>query len=137
MEKLLVTRHFSFSHSVFKKPVLQTRKNKGLFGKGLIIWSLTTFSTLFQLYCNSHVFQEFFLPLLCTIFFPSNWWLSHITIVETMDNSERGINPVTLTITYSRREHTAIQGSNQRIPVLHSCTLTTELHEFSEDMKEY
>ena len=35
-EKLLVTSNFSFSHSVFKRLVLQTRKNQGLFGKGLI-----------------------------------------------------------------------------------------------------
>ena len=34
-EKLLVTRNFSFPHSVFKRLVLQTRKNQGLFGKGL------------------------------------------------------------------------------------------------------
>ena len=34
-EKLLVTSNFSFSHSVFKRPVLQTRENQGLFGKGL------------------------------------------------------------------------------------------------------
>ena len=27
---------FSFSHSVFKRLVLQTRKNQGLFGKGLM-----------------------------------------------------------------------------------------------------
>ena len=27
--------NFSFSHSVFKRLVLQTRKNQGLFGKGL------------------------------------------------------------------------------------------------------
>ena len=33
---------FSFSHSVFKRPVLQTHKNQGLFGKGLI----TTFQLL-------------------------------------------------------------------------------------------
>ena len=33
--KLLVTSNFSFSHSVFKRPVLQTRKIKVLFGKGL------------------------------------------------------------------------------------------------------
>ena len=37
-EKLLVTSNFSFSHSVFKRLVLQTRKNQGLFGKGLILW---------------------------------------------------------------------------------------------------
>ena len=35
-EKLLVTSNFSFSHSVFKRLQLQTRKNHGLFGKGLI-----------------------------------------------------------------------------------------------------
>ena len=34
-EKLLVTSNFSFSHSVFKRLVLQTCKNQGLFGKGL------------------------------------------------------------------------------------------------------
>ena len=33
---LLVTSNFSFSHSVFKRLVLQTCKNQGLFGKGLI-----------------------------------------------------------------------------------------------------
>ena len=34
---LLVMSNFSFSHSVFKRLVLQTRKNQGLFGKGLKI----------------------------------------------------------------------------------------------------
>ena len=34
-EKLLVTSNFSFFHSVFKRLVLQTCKNQGLFGKGL------------------------------------------------------------------------------------------------------
>ena len=29
--------NFSFSHSVFKRLVLQTRKNQGLFGKGLTL----------------------------------------------------------------------------------------------------
>ena len=32
-EKLLVTTNFSFFHSVFKRLVLQTRKNHGLFRK--------------------------------------------------------------------------------------------------------
>ena len=35
MEKLLVMSNFSFSHSVFKRLVLHTCKNQGLFGKGL------------------------------------------------------------------------------------------------------
>ena len=34
-EKLLVMSNVSFSHSVFKRLVPQTCKNKGLFGKGL------------------------------------------------------------------------------------------------------
>ena len=32
---MLVTSNFSFSHSVFKRLVLQTHENQGLFGKGL------------------------------------------------------------------------------------------------------
>ena len=35
-EKLLVTNIFSFSHSAFQRLVLQSHKNKGLFGKELI-----------------------------------------------------------------------------------------------------
>ena len=38
-EKLLVTSNFSFSLSVFKRDVLKTRKNQGLFGKGLKVMS--------------------------------------------------------------------------------------------------
>ena len=34
-EKLLVTSNFSFSDSVFKSFIQQTRQNKDLFGKGL------------------------------------------------------------------------------------------------------
>ena len=34
-EKLLVTSNFSFSHCVFKRLILQTGKNQGLFVKGL------------------------------------------------------------------------------------------------------
>ena len=35
-EKLFGTSNFSFFHSVFRRIILQTRKNKVLFGKGLI-----------------------------------------------------------------------------------------------------
>ena len=49
-EKLLVTSNFSFSHSVFKRLVLQTRKNKGLFGKGLTLYRIiATFNTTGEL----------------------------------------------------------------------------------------
>ena len=35
---MLITSNFSFSHSVFKRLVLQTCKKKGLFGKGLTLY---------------------------------------------------------------------------------------------------
>ena len=47
-KKLCVTSNFSFSRNVFKRPVLQTSKNQGLFGKGLTL-SETTNSRLFQI----------------------------------------------------------------------------------------
>ena len=37
-KKLLVTNNFFFSYSVVKRLVLQTRKNQGLFGKGLKVF---------------------------------------------------------------------------------------------------
>ena len=42
-EKLLVTRNFSFSHCVFKRLVLQKRKNKGFFWE-TVKTSQSTFS---------------------------------------------------------------------------------------------
>ena len=41
-EKLLIMSNFSFFHSVFKRLVLQTHKNKGLFGKRLILYCTIT-----------------------------------------------------------------------------------------------
>ena len=40
-ENLLVTSNFSFSHSVFKRLVVQTCKNQGLFGNMAIIMTLS------------------------------------------------------------------------------------------------
>ena len=64
-------------------------------------------------------FLEFLKPVLDTILFLSHWLLSHITIVETMDSSERkfescrnDINPL--------KEYWTSQGSNQRHHVLQS-----------------
>ena len=39
-EKLLVMSNFSFSHSVFKRLVLQSCKNQGLFEKGIKLLSI-------------------------------------------------------------------------------------------------
>ena len=51
-----------------------------------MVWCLKPFSTVFKLYHDGQ------------IFFPSHWLLSVITIVETNDNGERGMNSVTMTI---------------------------------------
>ena len=40
-----ITSNFSFSHSVFNRPVMQTRKKQGLFGKGLTFYLTTKFWT--------------------------------------------------------------------------------------------
>ena len=43
--------------------------------------------------------------VLCTIFFPSHWQLSHMTMVEIMVSDERGMNPVAIVITNPRKEY--------------------------------
>ena len=45
-----------------------------------------------------HAFLEFFLSVVCKILFSNQWLLSQIFIVETIDSSERGLNPVAMTI---------------------------------------
>ena len=74
-----------------------------------------------------HACLEFLQPVLHTIFFPSHWLLSHITIVETTDSSERGTNPVTMTIIDPRKEYRPSWGSNQQPPILTSSLLPVEL----------
>ena len=37
-------------------------------------------------------------PVFRTIFFQSHWLISNITIVETTDSGEKGMNPVAMTI---------------------------------------
>ena len=53
----------------------------------------------------NHTFLEFLKPALHTIFFPSHWLLCNKTIVEKMDTSEQGINPVAMTITKPQKEY--------------------------------
>ena len=49
-----------------------------------------------------HAVPDILLTVLRTIFFPSHWLLSHITIVETMDSGERGMNLVALSSIHER-----------------------------------
>ena len=70
--------------------------------------------------------------VLRTIFFPSHWLLSHLTIVETTDSGDRGMNPVTKTIINPWKEHRPSRGSNRWPPALKSETLPTELWGLAE-----
>ena len=51
-----------------------------------------------------------------------------MTIVETMDSGERGMNPVAMTIIDPQKEYWPSQGLNQQ-PLLKSAMLSTELWE--------
>ena len=65
-----------------------------------------TISTLFTgASAPIHAILKLFLPVLSTILFPSHWLLSHITIGETMDSSERGMNTVTMTLINPWKEY--------------------------------
>ena len=59
-----------------------------------------------------HAFLDFFQPVICTKLFPSHWLLSHITIVETTNGGERGINPVAMTTINPCKEYCPSQGSS-------------------------
>ena len=93
----------------------------------LIVSCLTPFSTVFQLYRGDQCTYPCFPGILRTIFFPSHWLLSHITIIETTDSGEKGMNTVATTIINPRKEYWPSRGSNQRPPVLKSATAPTEL----------
>ena len=90
-----------------------------------------TVSTVFQLYCGGKCTYPCFPGVLLTST-PHNILSKplaafHLTIVETKDNSERGMNPVAMRIVNPRKEYWPSRGSNQRPPVLKSATLLTEL----------
>ena len=55
-----------------------------------------------KLYCGGQCTYPCF-PVLHTIIFQSQWLLSHITIIEP--ERERGMNPVTMTIINTWKEH--------------------------------
>ena len=59
-------------------------------------------------------FLEFFLPVLGTIFVPSHWLLSHITIVKTVDRDEKGMNVAMTIINHWKLEYWQSRELNQR-----------------------
>ena len=66
----------------------------------------------------------------------SHWPLSQITIVEIMDSSETGMNHVAMTLINPQKEYWLSKGSNQRPPVLKSCSLQTELWDLAKSLLE-
>ena len=98
----------------------------GRFGKQILMikWCLTTpFSIVFRLHhgdqCTYPCFHGFHLtssPHNSTIFFPSHWLLSHITIVETTDSGEKGMNPVAMIILSLRKRIMAEPGIEPATP---------------------
>ena len=118
-EKLLVTSNFSFSHSVFKRLLLQTRKNQGLFRKGLMhrqkesfhdslhglgwfvvsgfnatltvkIISLTVKVISHMCVGDAHVFPGFLTPVLTQLSFQSHWLLfSHASAAVRGENTPK------------------------------------------------
>ena len=98
---------------------------------GLIVCCLTPLSTIFQVYRGGQCTYQCFLGVLLTStlrnILSKHWLLSHITIVETTDSDEKGMNPVTMTKTNPRKEYWPSRGSNQRPLDLKSATQLTEL----------
>ena len=89
---------------------------------------LSPFSTVFQLYCSGQCTYLFFPGVLLTTS-PHDILskpLSHITIVETMDDGESGMNPVVMTIINPRKYYWPSLGSDLQPPVLKSYALPTE-----------
>ena len=74
----------------------------------LIVRRLTPFQQYFSYMAAAsapiHAFLEFFQPVFRTLFLPNHWLLSQITIVGTTDSSERGMNPVAMTIGINPRK---------------------------------
>ena len=87
-----------------------------------------SFSAVFQLYHHGQCTYPCF-PEVALTSTPHNITskLSHITIVETMDNGERGTNSVAMTIINHQKKYWSSRGSNQRPPILKPCTLPAEL----------
>ena len=66
--------------------------------------------------------EGFYETVFPTTFFPSNWLFFHITMVQTIESCERGMNPVTMTI----RENTG-RAVNQTSSLLFSSSVSYQL----------
>ena len=69
------------------------------------IFNITSVISWLPVHRSAHTFLEFLLQVVSTIFFLSHRLLFHITIIETMDIRERGINPVAMTTINPPKEY--------------------------------
>ena len=88
--------------------VLSTSTQYTILSKHLFMLSWSSFnqySVYYSFQAPIHAFLEFFQPVLSILFFPSHWLVSNRTIVKTMDSSDGGMNPVTMTIINPWKEY--------------------------------
>ena len=96
MEKLLVTSNFSLTYSVFKRLVLRTSKNQGLFGKGLNL--IVTYTSFWRynhllLWYNAHFKKK----ISCFV----NAWIVMITITLSTKKREQEYTGSTISVCQS------------------------------------
>ena len=84
----------------------------------------------------THCLLEFFSPVLCTIYFPRHRLLSQITIVETTDSGERGMNRVKATIINPWKDYWPSPGIEPATSNSQSCMLPTELWSWPQQFNE-
>ena len=99
-EKLLITSNFSFSHSVFKRPLLQTRKNQACLGKGWytlvslskvrFVWAFSPRYTMVTLdgtpkTSTVSIYKlEMVVSLLCSTIIFKVFWNNQIHVIEVL-----------------------------------------------------
>ena len=88
--KFFITSNFSFSHSVFKRPVLQTCKNQGLFGKGLKGF-FQGFQPFLLVGSLSHIDMKIFYLTRLTASADCKIILGHITTCISISNTVENI----------------------------------------------
>ena len=100
-----------------------------LYGVCHLFFCFNYFSYIAAVSVSIHVVLEFLLLVLRAVLFPNHELLSHITIVEPVVSSEKGINPVAMNVINSQKE-IGRTGDRARdlLPVLKSCALLKELH---------
>ena len=127
--EIVCTSNFSFSHNVFKRLLSQTHQKVSLCGNVLML-----FPTVFQLYRGGQCTYPCFpgVALTSTLHNFLSKPLAAFLHNHCRNSSERGMNPVAMTIINPQKDYRPSLGSNQPPTVLQSATLLTELGSSAE-----